>query len=283
MRHFRVHSHHHQEEFKQHVRPQDVLPLLRTATADLRTACVNALRIAEAFITRVNTTRWTKSAEPEPDIDGHLDELRRAIDDFKQNRRLEVLVPFKHFASPDKDESSLPRRALFYAFVFQANLVWCADAIVQLLEVLAETANKRPKARLWAPKSLRSLWKILTMRSQSKAAALGGDTLSVDESEAERSEIPDSKQDVFLCYDCTITLALMESTILIAALLRTCFNMSVPSFTDVVNGVQPQKLSWVSLNYLHPRLDAMDVPVRFQVYIHQYCFMVARSLQHQRL
>jgi hypothetical protein len=196
LRHLVIHSeHHYRKELEQSVRPQDILPLLYMATADLRKASVEALRIAEALITRVNINRWRKSVDPEPDVDGRLDELRRAIEDFKQSRRLEVLEPFKHLASPNKDESTLPRRALFYAFVFQANLLWCADAIVQLLEVLTETGEKRPKARLWAPKSLRSLWKIIAMRNENEAAALGEDVPPIDPVEAERAQTSHSKHD----------------------------------------------------------------------------------------
>jgi hypothetical protein len=183
---------HTRGEAGQNVRREELLTLLHAATADLRSACVSGLRIAETLITHVNTTRWWKSVDPEPDIDRRLDELRNAVEDFKQTRRLVVLDPFKGWTVPVQDETIGPMRVLFDAFVFEANLVWAADAIIALLEVFSETAEKRPRARLWAPKSLRSLWKVLAMRQDSSADSFDGDAPPVDSIQNKQAQMVDS-------------------------------------------------------------------------------------------
>ncbi|KAF8530979.1 hypothetical protein JB92DRAFT_3105728 [Gautieria morchelliformis] len=184
---------HGRGEAGQTVRREELLTLLHAATADLRSACVSGLRIAETLITRVNTTRWWKPVDPEPDIDRRLDELRHAAEHFKQARRLEVLDPFKGLTVPVQDETMPPMRVLFDAFVFEANLVWAADAIIALLEILSETADRRPKARLWAPKSLRTLWKVLAMRQDSSADSFDGDAPPVDPIQIKRAQMVDKR------------------------------------------------------------------------------------------
>lgn len=178
----------------ENVRLEDLVPLLHKATTDLRLACADGLKIANTLITRVNTGRWWKHTDPEPDIDRQLDVLRNAMEDFKQNRRLEVLDPFQNIIKSFKDKTP-PPRALFYVFVFQANLVWVGEITIALLELLSETASKHPKARLWAPKRLRSLWKVLAAKSENTATSFGGGTPPDDPVEVERAQMVDSECD----------------------------------------------------------------------------------------
>lgn len=189
-----LNGHHQEREMSaQVVGLEELLPLLRTTTADLRSACVNGLQTADTFITRVNTTRWRKSTDLEPDINQQLEVLRHAVKNFKQNRRLEVLDPFREISISNR--KMLPPRVVLPALVFQANLVWVAEAILALLEHIAQTADKRPKARLWAPKSLRLIWKVLTVKDDRDESSFGGDSPPVDPVEVERAQMVDSEHD----------------------------------------------------------------------------------------
>ena len=172
---------------------KEVFPLLRSATRDLREACSDVLKISGELITDVNTHRWKSRKNSDFDLDAKLDNLRSVLDNFKQTRRLEVVEPFKHFQTAPKDVTGVSRRMLFYAFVFEANLVWVAEAIVAVAELLAVIAGKRKKARLWAPKSLRSLWKILMMSEEKEFAAERPDEAPADPAEIERAQMVESK------------------------------------------------------------------------------------------
>jgi hypothetical protein len=172
---------------------EELLPLLHKATADLRSACIDGLQMADTIITRVNATRWWKSTDPKPDINQQLGGLRHAVEEFKQNHRLQVLDPFKNTSMLNRSERMLPPRMVLHALVFQANLVWVAEAIIAVLDDMAQTANKRPRARLWAPKSLRSFWKVLTMKRDAGDSSLGGDAPPVDPVEMERAQMMDSE------------------------------------------------------------------------------------------
>ncbi|KAF8525171.1 hypothetical protein BU17DRAFT_62876 [Hysterangium stoloniferum] len=166
-----------------------VLPVLHTATADLRRSCVEALQIASQLIIRVNTTRWKDSTEPELDLDAFMDKLRLSLDEFKNTGRLEIVQIFKRSANPPNPETDFPRWAVFYAFVFQANLIWVAEGILNLLETLAEIARKRPRSRLWAPKSLRAIWKLITANDDGDDSPFHEDDPPIDPVEVQRAQM----------------------------------------------------------------------------------------------
>jgi hypothetical protein len=137
----------------------DLLPLLREATAELRSAASNALNAITGMINFVNTTRhcWHSTAhalsEQERELDSAAERLRGALVDFKENGRLRLLEPFE----PHLGTLTAPMRGLYVCYVFSASIVVVSEAVLAVMDTVRQTTNKRKKNRLWAPKGLRQL------------------------------------------------------------------------------------------------------------------------------
>jgi hypothetical protein len=198
-----IHTRHAALEAAHGVRPDDVLPLLDGATRALRAATIEALAAARARVGWVNSTRWHRASsatktETDTDTRDALDaagaRLARALEEFKELRRHEVLAPFLPLldaasasasAAPgtgvagDTDTDSaplLPLRSLFVSYVFVANVVSIAEGVQLFLDAVHTIDAKRPRARLWAPTRLRSVWKLVSARGDRGDGAFGEDT-----------------------------------------------------------------------------------------------------------
>ncbi|KAJ7132494.1 hypothetical protein C8R44DRAFT_978049 [Mycena epipterygia] len=180
------------------VRPADVLPLLSAATRPLRTATIAALAAVRAHVVHVNRTRWRRDPAGDVACREALDAagviLGDAVREFNEKGRMQLLAPFlplldaaaasaegvNGVINGDKAED-LPLRSLFIAYVFVANLVAVAEAVLVLLGAVQGIEAKRPRARLWAPTGLRGVWKIVTARGDKADGAFGEDTSMVVE------------------------------------------------------------------------------------------------------
>ena len=137
----------------------DLLPLLREATSELRSAASNALAAVSDTINFVNTTRWSwhstadALADQENKLDSAVESLRRALSEFKATGRLRLLEPFE----PHLSAADAPLRGLYVSYVFSASIIVVSEAILTVAETVRETINKRRMNRLWAPKGLRQL------------------------------------------------------------------------------------------------------------------------------
>ena len=137
----------------------DLLPLLREATSELRSAASNALTAVSDTINFVNTTRWSwystadALAGQENKLDSAVESLRRALSEFKATGRLRLLEPFE----PHLSAADAPLRGLYVSYVFSASIIVVSEAILTVVETVRETTNKRRTNRLWAPKGLRQL------------------------------------------------------------------------------------------------------------------------------
>ncbi|KAH9849321.1 hypothetical protein C2E23DRAFT_870653 [Lenzites betulinus] len=195
-------------EHEHNVRLVDVLPSIREATAELRTAAVGALSALQALIVAVNTNRYrrghvlqdTRLAE----LDQALSTLRAAQENFKTDRRLVLLQPYRDVM--DKLEmgavNKIPLRALYQSFVFAANLAAACNGIVMLAEQVSATAARRTRARLWAPKGLRAIVKLLRSSDGAGKGAVGEDAQPEQEVESEEKKEykldPDSRPPEFM-------------------------------------------------------------------------------------
>jgi hypothetical protein len=154
-----MYQHNEASERENSLRLVDLLPLLREATAELRSAASNALNAITNMINFVNTTRycWHSAAhalsEQERELDSAAERLRGALVDFKENRRLRLLEPFE----PHLGTLAAPMRGLYVCYVFSASIVVVSEAILAVMDTVRQTTNKRKKNRLWAPKGLRQL------------------------------------------------------------------------------------------------------------------------------
>ncbi|KAG8992832.1 hypothetical protein FRB94_006979 [Tulasnella sp. JGI-2019a] len=168
-------------EIIQKVRIEDFMPILRSATKDLRVACVEAAKAASNALWFINTQRYKRKLpwmakklrkieeEEVLDVAAALKNLRAAIDAYKTKHRFEILHPFaplidSHNASPLVDEHGHPPfslRTLFLGFVFQSNLLWTADSLKSLLALILEAQKKRPEGQLWWPTQLSRFFHLL--------------------------------------------------------------------------------------------------------------------------
>ncbi|KAJ6565829.1 hypothetical protein DFH09DRAFT_1472533 [Mycena vulgaris] len=198
-----IHTRNAAREAKHGVRPDDVLPLLDTVTAELRAASGVALASVRDTVQLVNTTRWRRDRAREAGCTAGLDagaaRLRAAIDAFASSGQSALLAPFLLFlqtAGGEVEAVDPPLRALFIAYVFAADMVGITKAVLALVDLVRALAAKRERGRLWAPTGLRSSWKIVAARGDKTDGAFGDDTaapVQADEEERTYKRDPDSR------------------------------------------------------------------------------------------
>ncbi|KAG9019733.1 hypothetical protein FRB90_011004 [Tulasnella sp. 427] len=165
---FRDVDSHWEDEHQLHI--EELLPILESATANLRKATLNGIKTAISALTFINTQRWKRHLiggrrvleqmkEEERDVGNALAVLEDALREYTEEARMTLLEPYQHFlASPfEVDQHGRPPfslRPLFVCFVFQCNLIWTAEALQNLLKILNAAQKKRTKAQIWFPKGL---------------------------------------------------------------------------------------------------------------------------------
>ncbi|KAG8916697.1 hypothetical protein FRC00_014505, partial [Tulasnella sp. 408] len=161
-------------EDEHQLRVEEVLPILESATSNLRKATLDGLQTAISALTFINTQRWKRHLiggrrvleqmkEEERDVGNAMAVLEAALKDYNDNARNALLEPYHDFlASPfEVDQHGRPPfslRPLFVCFVFQSNLIWTAEALQTLLRILNAAQKKRTQAQLWFPKGLDKLF-----------------------------------------------------------------------------------------------------------------------------
>ncbi len=166
-----------EEEHK--VRILDILPILDESTRELRAACLQGIESIKRSLDLVNKGRWRSN----PDMDGAVRDglesdtalLQAAVHAFKEEHRLELLKPFIPIVENHVLTNALPLRSLYVSYVFGSTMVGVAEATIGLMILVGDTMEKRRKNRLWAPKGLRKLWKILSARGDQNNGVLGED------------------------------------------------------------------------------------------------------------
>ncbi|KIM71841.1 hypothetical protein PILCRDRAFT_93686 [Piloderma croceum F 1598] len=162
---------------------EDILPVIKNSTADLREACIEGLGAAQASIDIVNTCRWRTDAEAVVNchqrFDAALARLSAAMTAFKDTNRKLLIEPFMPVlmeADTREARRALPLRSLYLSYVFATNLIVVGDVLVTFMEQVRTTLEKRKHPRLWAPKGLRAIKKFLTERDHEDAAVFGEDS-----------------------------------------------------------------------------------------------------------
>lgn len=159
---------------------EDILPVIKDATADLRKACIEGLGAAQASIDTVNTCRWRTDSEAAAKchqrFDAALAQLSAALTAFKDTNRkmlIEPFMPVLREANTREAKRALPLRSLYLSYVFATNLIVVGDVLVTFMEQERVTLEKRKHPRLWAPKGLRAIKKFFTEKDHEDAAAFG--------------------------------------------------------------------------------------------------------------
>lgn len=164
------------------VRIEHVLPIINQATAELRRACAEGIEAAKASIDSVNQCRWHRNLERDTELTLGLDEaitrLLSTLVAFKETNRLILLEPFMSMLKTPKtreEQDSLPLRSLYLSYVFGSNLIVTSDGLLSFMELVRNTVSKRKNQRLWAPKGLRKLGKLFTVRGGKTDGVFGDD------------------------------------------------------------------------------------------------------------
>ncbi|KAF8880565.1 hypothetical protein BD779DRAFT_1548971 [Infundibulicybe gibba] len=156
-----VHQHNSVIEKTHNLRTQDMLPIIREATAPLRAACVRCLDAIQKNVQHVNSRRWKNNAKLD------VEQLQDALAAFNTTQRLSLVEPFMPLfkaAHTKAERDALPVRTLYVGYVFGANMISISGAIIQFAEKVSSITAHRQRNRLWAPTGLRNLWKLLAKR-----------------------------------------------------------------------------------------------------------------------
>lgn len=150
-----------------HLHFSDLLPVLQSATADVRKTMVAGVAALSASLAFANENRYTMPWATRRDpsvVDVQLDEacnsLDQALKDFKATKRLELLAPYQ--AVIDSAMPMLP--GLHINYVYSASLVLVAEVTLSLMEYVRNILSRRSRNRLWAPTGLRAIAHALTRR-----------------------------------------------------------------------------------------------------------------------
>ncbi|THH31626.1 hypothetical protein EUX98_g2549 [Antrodiella citrinella] len=174
------------------VRMTDVMPTIREATRELRETSSSSIASVQAVLDSINKKRYSRHGDADADkkveeLADQLHRLKQAVATFKDSKRLQLVQPFQALLEETKGKNgrttSPPLRTLFLSYVFGAHMIALAEGILLLMEFVLTTASKRRKNRLWAPNSLRELFKALTSRDHIDDQGVGED------------EVPDRTQE----------------------------------------------------------------------------------------
>ncbi len=182
-------------ETTHNVRITDILSILESSTLELRKACEEGLGAVKDQVDYVNQNRYRGKNDTDltKDFDSKIDNLRRALDKFRQSDRFALLKPYEALISSSVSneeiaKGNLPLRSLYLSYVFSANLVSVVEGTLEVMEIVSLTVSKRRRNRVWAPKGLRKLGKLLRSKGDGKAEQSFGDDTGRVEEEGEEEE-----------------------------------------------------------------------------------------------
>ncbi|KAG7440200.1 uncharacterized protein BT62DRAFT_1012986 [Guyanagaster necrorhizus] len=191
-------------EHKVHV--SEVLPIIDRSTGPLRQAISNGIETTKRSLNHINQCRWSRNADMDAQmrvgLDKAIEELQSSLGEFKKTNRLALINPFRPILNNrelTQGSQTLPLRSLYVSYVFATTMINVGEASLGLMTLVSDTMEKRKANRLWAPKGLRKLWKILSARGDQTNAVLGDDVSPhatgrhVEEHEVDHRRDPDSR------------------------------------------------------------------------------------------
>jgi hypothetical protein len=160
----------------------DLLPVIKDATADLREACCDGVSVVQAGIDHVNKYRWRTDANERArcheKFDATIARLSAVVTSFKETKHkmlIEPFMPLLRNAHTREARNAVPLRSLYLSYVFAANIIVVGDVLLAFVEQVRATLEKRKNNRLWAPKGIRAINKFFTERDHEDAALFGED------------------------------------------------------------------------------------------------------------
>ncbi|KAK0186249.1 hypothetical protein F5146DRAFT_1065188 [Armillaria mellea] len=192
-------------EHKVHI--SEVLPIIDRSTGPLRQAISKGIEVIKQSLNHINKNRWSRNpdmdAQTRVELDKAIEELQSTLGEFKNTNRLALINPFKPILkNPDLvvGSQTLPLRSLYVSYVFATTMINVAEATLGLMSLVSDTMEKRKANRLWAPKGLRKLWKILSAKGDQTNGVFGEDVSphavgrnAPEELEVDHRRDPDSR------------------------------------------------------------------------------------------
>ncbi|KAK0199602.1 hypothetical protein DFS33DRAFT_1267811 [Desarmillaria ectypa] len=203
----RFHERNETIEAEHKVRVSEVLPIIDRSTGPLRQTVSNGIEVIKRSLNHVNQNRWSRNADMDAqtrmELDKAIEGLQSSLDEFKRTNRLALINPFIPILNnPELTEGSqtVPLRSLYVSYVFATTMINVAEATLGLMTLVSDTMEKRKANRLWAPKGLRKLWKILSAKGDQANGVLGEDVSphaigrnASEEQEVDHRRDPDSR------------------------------------------------------------------------------------------
>ncbi|KAK0471132.1 hypothetical protein IW261DRAFT_1513189 [Armillaria novae-zelandiae] len=192
-------------EHKVHI--SEVLPIIDRSTGPLRQTISNGIEVIKQSLNHINKNRWSRNpdmdAQTRTELDKAIEELQSTLGDFKSTNRLALINPFKPILKNPElvvGSQTLPLRSLYVSYVFATTMINVAEATLGLMSLVGDTMEKRKANRLWAPKGLRKLWKILSAKGDQTNGVFGEDVSphavgrnAPEELEVDHRRDPDSR------------------------------------------------------------------------------------------
>ncbi|OXM76143.1 hypothetical protein C364_06247 [Cryptococcus neoformans Bt63] len=156
----------HWERLEEHNHPSRSLdalvPILNESSADVRQASIKALKDISQWLTLVNHTRWKKVPGDAPPIsqrEENLENVKRALKEFRASKQFAVLEPYRQFFDPATGEIKpealesyrYVTRDLFRAYVLTSNLINFALSLISFLSLVLEIERANPKSKIQLP------------------------------------------------------------------------------------------------------------------------------------
>ncbi|KAF8608867.1 hypothetical protein BDV93DRAFT_465925 [Ceratobasidium sp. AG-I] len=174
-------------EIAQHTHITEMIPIVYSATADLRKALSKAVEETAATVRDLNRRRY-KSVKQEPldKLYAARDALKTSLASYRDSGRTAIVQPLADAVDAASgrmlDSHGRPTvsfRPLFICFVLESNLCWTADSVLRLMDTLIKMMEERKRNRLWAPTGLRKIGNLL--RRDEGTAPIQGDVNPIPE------------------------------------------------------------------------------------------------------
>jgi hypothetical protein len=120
---------------------EDIPPIIKDSTADLRQACLDGIDAVQVSIDEVNACRWctdaATGAKYRQKFDASIAQLSAAMTAFKDTNHKMLIEPFMPLLTKPRTKEAkraLPLRPLYLSYVFATNLIVVGDSLLSPMD-----------------------------------------------------------------------------------------------------------------------------------------------------
>ncbi|KAF8168489.1 hypothetical protein B0H34DRAFT_816566 [Crassisporium funariophilum] len=164
-----------------------LVPILASSSMALRSTCESGVICVMDWFQECNTRRWSaflsrsdkgKIEERRVKLEGQMQQLEEALDEFRSVQRVKLVEPYKKFFDPETkrllktpdDPDMFASKSLFICFVFLDTIDAFAERLIVMLKMVIELNTQRPRAKFWFPGRLAQVKKDITVNAYGNAA-----------------------------------------------------------------------------------------------------------------